>query len=217
MLEPLLFCLGLAQDYAVDTESERTLDHVLLVAAQHDAVGIVEQQRLAALRQRNDDVSCDAVEKLRVLVEHLALQNAQDIAERHIVNVRIYYRQQAVRCDIACRERSVKRTVLVYDGDDRYLLLAHHVPCAAHRDRGVERRRRVEIKVAHLSADIVYHARRLEAELIEHTLSFVACMSETGSHILPVAERIAQRRIAHRRDDRIGVGIAVTHHKDLIH
>ena len=135
MLEPLLFSLRLAQDDAVYAELQRTLDHIRLIAAQHDAVGIVKKQRFAALRQRNGDVSGYAVEQLRVLVEYLALQHAEDIAQRNIVNVRVYYRQQAVRCDIACRERSVKRAVLVYDGDHRYLLLAHHVPCSAHSDR----------------------------------------------------------------------------------
>ena len=217
VFEPLLFCLGLAQNDAVYAELERTLDHVGLITAQHDAVGVVEQKRIAALRQRNDDVAGDAVEKLCVLIEYLALEHAQHIVKRNIVYMRIYYGQQAVRRDISGRESAVQGAVLVYDGNDGHLLLAHHAPGSVHRDRGVQRRGRIEIKVAHLRAHVVYLARRLKAEFIEHALSLVAYMSKAGRSVFSVAEGVAKRRIAHRRNDRIGIRITVAYHENFIH
>ena len=217
VFKPLLFCLGLAQNDAVYAELERTLDHVGLITAQHDAVGVVEQKRIAALRQRNDDVAGDAVEKLCVLIEYLALEHAQHIVKRNIVDVRIDDGQQAVRRDISGRESAVQGAVLVYDGNDGHLLLAHHAPGSVHRDRGVQRRGRIEIKVAHLRAHVVYLARRLKAEFIEHALSLVAYMSKAGRSVFSVAEGVAKRRIAHRRNDRVGVRITVAYHENFIH
>ena len=67
-LQPLLPGLRLAEDDAAYADVERTLYHLRLIAAQHNAVGVGKQRGGAALRQCDDDVAGNGIHKLRSIV-----------------------------------------------------------------------------------------------------------------------------------------------------
>ena len=79
VLDPLRIHIGLAQDQAGHLHVQRAADHIRLAAAQHDAVGAVEQQVLAALGQGNGHAAGQGIHQVAALAHDAALDNAEEV------------------------------------------------------------------------------------------------------------------------------------------
>ena len=209
--------VGLAEDDALHADVERAADHIRLVAAENDAVGVGEEQVVAALRQGDRHHAGHAVDLLGAVVEDAPLDDAQEVEQRQRVHVPVADRAHAVGRDVAGGEHAVERAVLVDDGHGRDVLVAHDVPGAVHCDGGVERRRGVVVQVAHLRAHVAQHPRRLEAEAVEQALCLVADVAEVCGHIVAVTEGIAQRGIGDGGHHGVRVRVPVAGDVNLIH
>ena len=217
VLQPRRVHVGLAEDDALHADIERAADHIRLVAAEDDAVGVGEEQVVAALGQGDRHHAGHAVDLLGAIVEDAPLDHAQEVEQRQRVHVPVADRAHAVGRDVAGGEHAVERAVLVDDGHGRDVLVAHDVPGAVHRDGGVERRRCVVVQVAHLRADVADRYRLLKAEAIEQTLRLIADVAEMCGHVIPVAERVAQCGIGNGGRDGVRVRIPVAGDVNSVH
>ena len=217
ILDPLRVHVGLAQDQAGHLHVQRTADHVRLAAAQHDAVGAVEQQILAALGQGDGHAAGQGVHQIAALAHDAALDNAEEVEHGHLLHHRVSDGVQAEGGDVTGGQHTVQRAVLVGDGDGGDLLIAHQLPRPIHGDGGVQAGRPVKVQITHLGTDVLDQPGRLEAEALQHPVGLVADGAQMHRHILLFAQRILQRGIGHGGHDGICVGIAVSGHIDLVH
>ena len=78
----LLGQLRFAEDQAVDIQLQSPADHIRLVAADDDALGLLEQELFPPLGQGDDHLAGDQVRVAAHIVEDLALQGGDDVEER---------------------------------------------------------------------------------------------------------------------------------------
>ena len=172
--EPVRVNIGLAEDEAVNADLEGPLDHIRLVAAENDTVFGREQEVLVGLRKCDADFAGDGIRGGIAFVDDTSFQNAQEVKERKVVDVRIVDRLHVVGGDIAGRECTVKRAVLVDNGNDGDLALGHRSPGFVQSDLGIQRRRCIEVQILYLRPYITDTKRCLKSESLEHTLGFIA-------------------------------------------
>ena len=212
---PLHLCL--ADDDAVDVQLQRPADHIRLVAADDDAVGVGEHQVLPSGGQRHGDLTGDHFPKLHILVEDLALQHGQQVVDRHLSHLGIADGGHIVVGHVAGGEHTVQGTILVGHGDDGDLVGLHGLPGPGNGGRGGEGGRRVVIQVPHLGAQIADELRCLEAEPVQHRLGLVADLAQPGGFVVTVAQGVFQRRVRHGGHDGVRVRIAVAGDVNCIH
>ena len=85
-LQQLPADLRLTDDDAGDPQLQCPLDHVRLIAADHDAVWRGKQQVFPSRRQGNGDLAGDLIPDLAALVEDLSLQNGEQVIDRHVLD-----------------------------------------------------------------------------------------------------------------------------------
>ena len=217
IFQPLRLHVGLAQDEAGHLLIQRPADHVRLAAAQHNAVGAVEQQVLAVLGQGDGHGAADAVHHVAAVTHDAALDNAQQVEKRDVVHPRIAHGVQAERGDVPGGQHAVQRAVLVDHGDGGDLLLPHELPRTVHGNGGVQAGRAVEVQILHLRADVLDKAGRVEVEPLQHPVCLVADGAQMDGHILLLAQRVFQRGEGHGGHDGVGIRVAVPGDIDLVH
>ena len=108
--------------------------------------------------------------------------------------------------------------LVIGDGDGGNLgVLLHGGPRTADGDGFVEDGRHVVIQVQHLGAHTLDEQRRLKAEPVQNQPGLVADMPQPGGHVLPLPQGVLQSRVGHGGDHRIGVGVPVSGHINLLH
>ena len=217
VLDPLRIHIGLAQDQAGHLHVQRAADHIRLAAAQHDAVGAVEQQVLAALGQGNGHAAGQGIHQVAALAHDAALDNAEEVEHGDLLHHGVGDGVQAEGGDVTGGQHAVQCTVLVGDGDGGDLLAAHQLPGTVHGDGGVQAGRAVKVQIPHLSADVLDKAGRLEAEALQHPVGLVTDGAQMHRHILLFAQCVLQRGVGHGGDDGVGIRVAVAGHIDLVH
>ena len=110
--------LRLADDDAVDVQVQSPADHVRLVAADDDAVGIGELQILPSGRQGHGDLTGDHVLHLAALVEDLALQHGQQVVHRQLSHHGVADGGNIVVGHVAGGQHAVQRSVIVSHRDN---------------------------------------------------------------------------------------------------
>ena len=152
---------------------QRAGDYLRLVAADEDGIGAYEAGILERLRQGDEHVAGDGVDKIAALIHKAALKHAEKIENGQLFNMAAVYRLHIVGGDIPGGEHTVKRAVVVDDGHGGNLPLAHRPPREIHRHGAVQLRRAVKVEIAHLRAHAFHILGRLKAEVIEHMLGLV--------------------------------------------
>ena len=209
--------LRLAQDQATDADIQGPADHIRLVAADDDVVRVVKQQVLAALGQSDDHIAGHGVDQIAAVVEQTALDDTEQVEQGHRLYPGVGDGGHAVGGDVAGGQSTVQGAVLVDNGDGGDTLLPHDVPRPVHGDGGVQSRGGIVVQVFHLGADVLHRPGRLEAEAVQHPLGLVADVVHVGSHIVPVAQGVAQGCVGHGGHDGIGIGVVVADDVDLVH
>ena len=210
--------LRLADDQAADLLLERAAGHLRLFADDDDGVRAAEQEIFIVLRQRDADLAADGVGEISVFVDDLAVKHAQEVEHRDPVDPGVGERAHVVARDLARREHAVELAVVVRDGDggDGSVVLQRG-PGTADRHGPGQGGRRVVVEIADLRAHGLDADGRLKAEAAEHQPRLIGDVSEPGRDEFPVAQRVAQRRIGHGRDDRVGIRVAVAGDIDGVH
>ena len=147
----------------------------------------------------------------------MALQHGQQIVYRNILDHRIADRGHIVVGHIARGDHPVQLPVLIGDGEDRKLVLLHHLPSAADGDARGEDGWRVIVQVLDLGAQVSDQHGGLRAEAVQDRLSFVADLSQAGRLVLPVAQSVFQRGVGHGRHNGVCVRVPVSGNIDRIH
>ena len=217
VFQPSRLHISLAKDQAGHLLIQRALDHVRLAAAQHDAVGAVEQQVFAVLGQGNGYGATDAVHQVAAVAHDPPLDDAQQVEQGDGLHTGLTHGVQAEGGDVAGGQHTVQGAVLIDNGDGGDLLLPHELPRPVHGDGGVQTRRTVEIQILHLCADILDEAGGIEMEPLQHPVGLVADGTQMDGHILLLTQRVFQRSVGHGGHDGVGVRIAVSGHIDLVH
>ena len=146
--------LRLADDDAVDVQVQSPADHVRLVAADDDAVGIGEFQILPAGGQGHGDLAGDHVLQLAALIEDLALQHRQQVVDRQLSHQGIADGGHIVVGHVAGGQHTVQGAVLIGHGEDGDLVGLHGLPGAADGGAGGQGGRRIVIQVLHLGPQV---------------------------------------------------------------
>ena len=94
---------------------QRAGDYLRLVAADEDGVGAYEAGILERLRQGDEHVTGDGVDKIAALIHKAALKHAEKIENGQLLNMAAVYRLHIVGGDIPGGEHTVKRAVVVDD------------------------------------------------------------------------------------------------------
>ena len=209
--------LRLADDDAADLLLQGPADHIRLIAADDDAVFVKGHQILPAGRQGNDDLAGEHVPDLTVLVEDLALQHRQQVVDRHLPHLRIADRRHIVVRHVSGGEHAVQGAVLIGDRQGGDPLLLHGLPAPADGSGGRERGGRVVVQIPHLGTHVGQKPRRLEAEAVQHDLSLIADLPQTGGLVAPVSQSILQRCVCHGGNHGIRVRVPVSGDVNGIH
>ena len=217
VLDPLRIHVGLAQDQAGHLHVQRPADHVRLAAAQHDAVGAVEQQILAVLGQGDGHAAGQGIHQIAALAHDAALDHAEEVEHGHLLHHRVGDGVQAEGGDITGGQHAVQRAVLVGDGDGGDLLVAHQLPRPIHGDGGIQTGRTVKIQIPHLGADVLDQPGRLKAKVLQHAVGLVADGAHMHRHILLLPQRVFQCRVGQGGHYGVGIRVAVSGHIDLVH
>ena len=208
---------GLTDDDADHAQLHCPPDHVRLVTADHDAVGVGEHQILPAGGQGDGDLAGDHVPKLLSLVEDLALQHRQQVENRHLPQPGIADGRHIVACHVSGGQHTEQRPILVGHRDDKDLVLLHGLPGPADGGGGGQRGRRVVVQIPDLGADVGQQTRRLKAEPVQNDLGLVTDLAQPGGLILPLAQGVFQCGVRHGGDNGIRVGIPVSGNINGIH
>ena len=219
-LPQLLRQLGLTHDQAADLLLDGAARHLRLLADDDDGVRTLEQQIFIVLRQRNGYLAADRVGQIPGLVQDLAVQNAQQIEDRDLIDAGIGKRAHVIARDFAGREHAVQLAVFVRHGNggNRFCLVClQSRPGPADRDCAGQGRRRVVVQIAHLRAHGLDAHRRLKAEAVEHKPRLVGDMPETRGNEFPVTQGVSKRGVGHGGNDGIGIGVAVAGDIDGFH
>ena len=205
-------------DYrAVHADFNGAAQHLRLVSTDDNGVFVGKEQVFAAGRQCNIDFPGDGVADFPAPVENLPLQNRNDIVNRHGLNHGIVDTLHVVVGDIPGGEHAEQGAVLVDHGQDGDMCRLHGLGGAADGRGWGNHRRRVEIKVTHLIADVVNEDGRLGVEAVKYQLRFVADASQTRRDIVSLAQGVFERGVGQRGDDGVGIGVFVSGDVDGFH
>ena len=202
----------LADDHGLHADVQRMADHVRLLAADDDAVRVVEQHAFMGGGDGDDHIAREFLGNARGLVDDLPLENREQVVDGDVVHMGRIHVFHAVGGNVSGGEHAVKAAVVLHDRDDRRgaVALFHGLPCMEDGNAAVHGGRSVEDEVPHLGADVRDEYRRFRVELVEHPLGLIGHVTEAGRHIFPVAERVAQRRIGDSRHNGVGVRVLVS-------
>ena len=209
-VQQLLLHLCLADDDAVHVEVQRPLDHVGLIAADHNGVGVGEQQVLAAGGQCHGDRAADDVPQFALGVQNLALQHGQQIVNGDVADPCVPDGAHVISGHVAGGEHTIQGAVLVGHGQSGDLLGLHGLPGAADGRGGGQDGRPVIFQIQDLGPHIVDEHGRLKAEAVQDALGLVVDLTQAGGLIVPLAQGVLQCGIGHGRDNGVGVGVPVT-------
>ena len=147
----------------------------------------------------------------------MSLQNAEEIEDGDVFQIGLRGKIHIVLGYVRGRQHSIEGAVLPGDGNGRGRLLLQRLPGAADGHRLVHDRRRIVIQIADLRADSMDMDRRLHAEAVQNAAGFIADVAQSGGHIFPVADGVAQGGVGHGRDDGVGIGVAVAGYINRFH
>ena len=159
------------------------------MAAENNALLLVEQQILPALGQGNGHFARDHIGGFAGLVEDFSLQHRQNIEQRHLLQHAGGGKLHIVAGHILPGQHPVQGAVLVgnrHGGD--ILLLLQHLPGPILRHRGAEHRRGIVVQILHLGVHTGDQFGGLEAEPVQHNLGLIGNVPQTGGLIFPVAQ-----------------------------
>ena len=81
----------------------------------------------------------------------------------------------------------------------------------------MEGRRGVVFQVLDLRAHVFDQKRRREAKTLQNQLGLVTQVTQTGSHVLPVAQGVLQGRVGNGGNDGIRIRVPVAGDIDVLH
>ncbi|MPM75157.1 hypothetical protein SDC9_122148 [bioreactor metagenome] len=214
----LIADLRLADNQTLDAQLQRVADHIRLIAADDNAVFVVEQQILAGGGQSDGHFAGDTVNLLAGFVEDLSLDDGQEVVQRNVADLGIADGRHIIGRDVSGGEHSEQRSVLVGDGDGGDIgVLMNNMPRPADGDAGVQQGRGVVFQIAHLGPHVLEQHGGSKVEAVQNGLRLIVDPTETRRCVFPVAQRITQGGIGHGGDNRIRVGIAVPSNIDGVH
>ena len=204
--------IRLADDHSLHADVQRMADHVRLLAADDNAVRVIEQHAFMGGGDGDDHIAREFLGNARGLVDDLPLENREQVVDGDVVHMGRIHVFHAVVRDVSAGHHAIEGAVVLHDGDDgrRAVTSLHGLPGVGDGHAPRHGGRGVEDEVPHLGAHVRDEHRRFRVELVEHTLGLIGDVAEAGRHIFPVAERVAQRRIGDSRHNGVGVRVLVT-------
>ena len=196
---------------------QRFLQHLGLLTANDDAARLHALQAVPRCGQRDDDLARDLVEHILRIVDDTALQGTQQVENGNVAHLRMLNGLHVAFGNVPSGDHAVEVSAFVRHGNGGHGHILQHFPRMAHWHRRSDQRRAVIVQVMHLGAHRAQEDRRLKAELIQQKRRFVIEMAQPRRHILLIAQGIAQRRIGHGGNHRIGVGVAMSKYINRIH
>ena len=116
-LSPLRLEIRPADDQALDAGLDGPVDQLRLVAADQDAVGIDEGGVLVVLRDGDEQLAGDAAGLGAVLVDQGALQHADQIEQRYVLDTVFIHGLHLIGGQVSGGEHTVQMPVVIHDGD----------------------------------------------------------------------------------------------------
>ena len=214
----LLRQLRLADNQTADAHFNGPTGHFRLVAANNDGVCFPEQQALPGLGQGDGHFAGNRIHQVAVFVENLALQDAQQIEHRDLVHLGHGGDFHVKIGDFGRGNHAEEMAVLVGDGNAGDVPVGlQGLPGPGDGHTGIEGRGHIIVQVANLSPHGDELDRRLKIKTFQNPVGFVADVAQPGSHILPVAQGVAQGGVGDGRHDGVRIRIAVSGDIDRIH
>ena len=208
-LRPLRADGGAADDDAAHAARYGALDDVRLVAADEDAVRVGEGRVLVILRQGDVELAGYLAHRAVELVHQRALQHAQQVEERQVVDAVLGDGLHVVGGDVPRGEHAAERAAVVHDGHGAHLAVAHRAPGQVQRHRAVERRRVVIVEVLHLRAQVFHQRRGVGVEAREQPRRLVVHAAQPHGLVAALADGVLQVGVGNGGDDGVGVRVAV--------
>ena len=193
------------------------LDHIRLAGHQDNIVSAGKTQVLRGLGHSHHNAAADVGGHAAALVDDAPLQYTDQVKYRQLLHLAVHQGLHAEGSDVSGREHAVQSVIVIHHGDGGNALLPHHMPGPVHGDGGAEAGGCVILQVPDLGADRADGHGLVKAKMLEHTVCFIADVSQVRRNILPVAQGVAQGGIGHGRHDGIRIRIAVAGYKNLVH
>ena len=200
-IEKLLRNLRLTNNDAAHADFQRTPNHIRLVSADHNAVGIGKEQVLPAGGQCDHHLARNLVPQLPAGIENLSLDDGEQIVYRHAGNHRVADRAHVIVGHVPSGEHAIQRPILVGHWQHRNPVCLHGLPGPADCGSGGECGRRVVVQVPYLCTHIANEARRLKTEALQNGMGLIADLAQAGCLILPLPQSILQGGIGHGGND----------------
>ena len=216
-LQQLPADLRLTDDDAGDPQLQCPLDHVRLIAADHDAVRRGKQQVFPSRRQGDGDLAGDLIPDLAALVEDLSLQNGEQVIDRHVLDRGIADSQHIVAGHVTGGKHTVKRTVLIGHRQYGDPVRLHHLPGPADGSGGRQGGRRIEVQVPDLRPNVVDQLRRLGTEFVQNGFRLIADLAQAGGAVLPLPQSVFQCGVGHGGYDGVGIRVAMAGNVNFVH
>ena len=178
----------------------------------------LENTRLSGLRHGYDHFTGELLGNRLDLVDDFPFQDAQQVVNGDVVNIRVGNCPHGIARNVSGSQHSVELSVAVNNRQNGNAAgVGQRVPCTADGYRVVQGRRGIVVQVADLSSNVGEQHRRLHIEFFQDGIGLIADVSEPCGDIVPVTERVPQRRVGDGGDNGVGVGVAVSRNVDRIH
>ena len=208
--------VGPAEDQAAHPRIHGAFGDLGLISADHDRLRYEMSRIVVILRQGDGQFARDRIDLSRVVYD-CGLEHAQQVGQGDIPDHVVSDGLHVAGRDIAGGKHAVESPVLIDDGKSAERVIAHDAPGVVQGDGVMQQGRAVEIQVGDLRAQIPDQLRSLRAEAVQQLPGLVVDGAETGRTVFPVAQGVAQIGVGQRRDDGIGVRVAVTGDINVVH
>ena len=214
---PLAAYVRAADDEAAHSGVDGAADYVRLVAADEYRVRARERRVVEILRQGYVELAADARGLAVELVHERALEDAEQVEERDVVDAVLHDGLHIVARYVARGEHAEERAVAVHYGHGADLAIAHGAPGEVERHGVVERGGVVIVEVGHLRAHILDERRRVGVEALEEPRRLVVHGAEAHGLVGAVAHRVLKVRVGDGRHDGVRIRVAVPGHVYVAH
>ena len=203
--------IALAQDDAVDLESQGFFHHILLLSAEDDGFGADVVQIPAGIRQGKDHLAGNGIEHVLLLVDDRPFNGGEDVKDGGIVDDGGGNGPHVTFGNAAGRDHAKQCAVLIgHRQRAEGGVFLQDFPRVAHGDVFAQLRGTVKVDVPHLCPDRGEQHGRLKAEAFQKKTGFIVQEAQPGRNISALAQRIAKTGIRHGGDDGICVRVAMT-------
>ena len=210
--------LCLAKNKTVHLHPDGAFDHIRLVAAQNNTLGILEQQVFPVLGQRNGNLSGYIVGSLSGCAHKLTLQHRKQVEQRNRLQKARIGHFHIVACHIFPGKHTIQGAIFVGNRQSGNGTIAHQLlPGTTQMDRLAQQGRCVKFQVLDLGKHIVDPLGRFTAKTVQHDLCLIRNVTQASRHILSVSKGISQGRIGHCRHNRVRIRVPVTGNINRFH